>query len=295
VSVPPEQRPIPPAQRVSDRRDVRVVAVTVGIVAFLVIGVLKPWTAIPSQSATPSASAAPVVALNPAPSTAALPTVPPGVGQRDLRIGRLDPGTYAYTDVDGQGFNVGFIVPAGWTWHGRYLSKGGVGHPGGAAISFFGGPVGVYADPCDWAGSEPDQPIGRRVGDRMAALAAEPPRNAATPIDRPAAAPGIGDRWPGMALELTVPDINLAGCDEGQFRRWGPETNARPAQGPGQHDYVWAVDIPGAGVDDENGVITVYPEAGGLIIDAASFPSTPADVMAEVEAILGSIVVGHWG
>ena len=63
-----------------------------------------------------------------------------------VRNGLLDPGTYTYFDVDGQGFNVQFTVPAGWTWNGRYLSKGGVGLPDGAAIFFYGGPVQVDAE-----------------------------------------------------------------------------------------------------------------------------------------------------
>jgi hypothetical protein len=34
---------------------------------------------------------------------------------------------------------------------------------------------------------------------------------------------------------------------------------------------------------------------GYVIIDAASFPGTPTDVSSEIDAILGSIVAGHWG
>ena len=90
-----------------------------------------------------------------------------------------------------------------------------------------------------------------------------------------------------MAVDLTVPDtVTLADCDEGQFRSWGPENKARFGQGPDQRDLVWAVDVSGNGV-----------EYGGqrLIIDAASFPGTSADVMTEIEAILESVAVGHWG
>jgi len=67
-------------------------------------------------------------------------------GDGQVRNGLLDPGTYTYFDVDGQGFNVQFTVPADWTWNGRYLSKGGVGLPDGAAIFFYGGPVQVDAE-----------------------------------------------------------------------------------------------------------------------------------------------------
>ena len=87
--------------------------------------------------ASPDPSSSPVpVTYTPSPA-------PPGFGDpvSALRRGQLGPGTYDYLDIGGRGFNVRFTVPAGWTWHGRYLSKGGVGLPDGAAIYFFGGPV----------------------------------------------------------------------------------------------------------------------------------------------------------
>lgn len=217
------------------------------------------------------------------------PTAPPGfeLSMSVVRRGQLDPGTYAYLDVGGQGFNVRFTVSAGWTWNGRYLSKGGVGLPDGAAIFFFGGTVHVYADPCHWAGPQSNPPTGPTVVDLMAALAAQPMRGAGTPIERPANVPGFANRWAGMAVELSVPDdVTIADCEGGQFRSWGPMSNARSHQGPGQRDLVWAVDLSGNGVE-------LGKER--LIIDAASFPGTPADVMSEIEAILGSVAVGHWG
>lgn len=51
---------------------------------------------------------------------------------------------------------------------------------------------------------------------------------------------------------------------------------------------MWALDIPGAVVTNTQGTIIASP-VGGLIIDAASFPGTPAGVMSEIHAILGSI------
>jgi hypothetical protein len=242
------------------------------------------------------------------PSAAVLPTVPtlPPFTRSDQGFlldeqtgaavtGHLSPGMYTYTNVDAQGFNVRFTVPAGWTWYGRYLAKDGVGLPAGAAIYFFGGPVQVYGDPCHWAGSQSNPPTGPSVNDLMAALAAQPLRAATTPIERNASVPifstpapsSIPDRWPGMALELSVPtDLNLAACDQGQFRSWGPDDVVRAHQGPGQRDLVWAVDLTG------NGVVSVH---GYVIVDAASFPGTPANVSSEIDAILGSIVAGRWG
>jgi len=151
--------------------------------------------------------------------------------------------------------------------------------------------VYVYADPCHWAAAPSNPLIQPSVGDIVAALAAQPMRSATAPTDRYANTLGLLSRWPGKAIELTVPRaVNLANCNEGQYRSWGPENNARSHQGPGQRDLVWAVNIGGAGVE---GVRAAPP--GGLIIDAASFGSTPNQVISEIENILASIVVGHWG
>lgn len=254
-----------------------------------------PWNPLDrAVSATPAPSSSPVHVTH-IPSTAPPPTAP---YRGAVRRGPLGRGTYEYLDVAGAGFNARFTVPAGWTWHGRYLSKGGIGLPDGAAIFFFGGPVQVYADPCHWAGVRSDPPTGLSVVDLMTALAAQPMRSATTPIDRNASVPNwnsaspasIPDRWRGMAIRLTVPDdVTFADCDGGQFRSWGLENTARSHQGPGQRDLVWAVDVLGDGVG--------YGGHGEqrLIIDAASFPGTPSDVLSEIEAILGSVAVGHWG
>ena len=210
--------------------------------------------------------------------------------------GQLDPGTYAYMNVDGNGFNVRFTVPVGWTWNGRYLSKGGIAPLDGAAVFFYGGPVQAYADPCHWA-SVPSRASGSAgfvVATLMADLAAQPKRYATSPIVRYASGPGqttsasVPGRWPGMSVQLTVPnDIDLAGCDEGQYRSWGPENNARRHQGPLQHDLVWAVDLVGNGVGS--------PSSQSLVIDAATFPATPARIVSEIDAMLESMVMCHCG
>jgi len=202
-----------------------------------------------------------------------------GPGGSKIGDGLLDPGTYEYDDVDGQGFNVRFTVPAGWSWYGTTLTKGGVDPPDGAAIFFFGGRGQVYPDPCQWANATPGPPTGSSAADLVAALAAQPMRSATTPIDRSA---GV---WPGMAIELTVPDnLDLDFCERGVFRSWGLADQRFQASLPGQRDLVWAIDVNGVGVTD-----------GGLIVDAASFRGTPDRVRSEVEAILGSIVLCHCG
>jgi hypothetical protein len=201
-----------------------------------------------------------------------------------VRNGPLNPGMHTYNPG---GFNVRFSVPAGWSWHGSYLSKGGIGLPDGAAIFFFSAeraPLQVYADPVHWIGAKSTRWNGYPAEDFVTALAAQPSRNATIPVYRAASTLGLANRWPGWMVEVTVPDnLNLAACDRGQFRSWGPDGNARIAQGPGQRDFVWAIDTLGATGEQ------------GLVIDAATFPGTPASVVHEIVAILKSIVVGHWG
>jgi hypothetical protein len=308
-----------PVHRGGERRTILVAIVTIAILA---VAIVKPWggsvpTSAPSASPTAVAlahvstsdtleSSGLVETPSPTP-TAAPPTAPPapltGPGGAEVQAGRLDPGTYTYGDVVGvdpacltnesynrcgqTAFNVdrvGFTVPAGWTWNGRYLSKVtfGGGLPDGAAIFFFEGPVQVYADPCHWAGAQSNPPTGPSVDDLMAALAAQPSRSATIAIDRPLTLPGNTEGWAGISVELTVPIyVDFAKCDEGQFRSWGPDDNARTHQGPGQHDLVWAVDLSRGG--------SVADGTQRLIIDAASFPGTPADVTSEIGAILRSI------
>jgi hypothetical protein len=262
-------------------------AAAVVIAAFITMRALSgPNVGGPSLSETASPTPAPLT----------------GPDRGNVRDGPLDPGMYTYTDVDHQGFNVRFVVPAGWTLSGRYLSKGGAGLPDGAAIFFFGGPVRVYADPCHWAGTQ-SAPltdsaavVGALAMQLSRSATAPTVRNGAVPDFNPGSPPTIPGRWPGVAIQLTVPDtITFADCDGGQFRSWALDNDARSAQGPGQRDLVWAVDIGGAGVTDDAGVIIVPTPPGGLIIDAATFPGTPASVMSEINAILDSIALGHWG
>lgn len=210
----------------------------------------------------------------------------------EVARGRLDPGTYSYCGVGASLVNVRFTVPAGWTWDGSYLSKGGIGAPDGGAIFFLAADdLLVYDDPCQWAGAELGLRPGDSVQDIVDALAAQPMRSATTPTVRNAAVPsGPGDmpgRWPGLALELTVPDdIDFADCDGGEFRSWGPDAGARSHQGPGQRDLVWVV---------THGAEDVRQPGDLLVIDAATFPGTPTDVVTEIEAILDSLAIGHWG
>jgi hypothetical protein len=84
---------------------------------------------------------------------------------------------------------------------------------------------------------------------------------------------------PTLKIELSVPaQLDLATCDQGQFRSWTGfsttgDTNAHHT--PGQIDVVYMVDV----------------DRRPLVIDASHMPATSASDLAELEAILASMIV----
>ena len=85
----------------------------------------------------------------------------------------------------------------------------------------------MYADPCQWQDGYVDPPVGPTVDELATALANQPQRGDAVPVDVSI------DGYQGKMIELTVPtDINFADCWSGQFRSW----DGRWHQGPGQVD-----------------------------------------------------------
>ncbi len=199
----------------------------------------------------------------PAPSPSLSPSLSPG----------LPLGPRVLTVVGGS-FNVSMTVTIGaghWRTGGEesdgILVKGdSADPPDGAGLIVFTGQLEVYGDPCNWATTRPDPMTAPTVDAVIAALAAQAGRNATEPVDITV------DGYTGKSIELSVPtDANFADCDSGQFRSWGPGAN-RYHQGPGQIDQVWVVDVDGT-------LVT---------IDAAWYEGTPADVRAELDAILDS-------
>jgi hypothetical protein len=248
-------------------------AVGLGLAAAVLIVAVAAVVARHASSPSP-----PVVPIRP-PATSQPPPPWPGPADRAVHNGPLRPGRYAFFNVDGTA-SVAFTVPVGWSWHDRTLSKGG------ASISFYGGRVQVYRDPCHWASTSPARPTGQTVNDLMAALTAQAGRSASTPRFQGLPLDQTNPRWEGMIVELTIPaNLSLAGCDGGQFRTWGPRRYVRPGQGPGQRDVVWAVDVLN-GLDDPT---------GRVIVDVSSSPGTPRNVTAEIDSILRTTWIGHWG
>ena len=202
-------------------------------------------------------------------------------------MGPLEAGTYTDYPADGTSAHLVFTVPDGWAWGGQILINES-GDPR-VRISIWGpNDLQVYTDPCNWSTALPDPPTGPTAEDLVSALAVQPMRNASTPTGIAMDGTEGPDQWSGMAVALTVPgdiafdpDTELfPDCDEGEFRSWARPGDLDPRlhQGPGQLDLVSAVDL----LDSER-----------LVIDVHHWPDTPAEVEAEIQAILDSIVIGY--
>jgi hypothetical protein len=101
----------------------------------------------------------------------------------------------------------------------------------------------VYGDPCHWSSTRPETP-STTVDEVAAALAAQASRDASAPVDITL------DGYAGKAITLHVPDdADFTQCDEGTFGSWSLGTTDlsphRYAQGPGQIDAVWILDVNG--------------------------------------------------
>jgi hypothetical protein len=169
-------------------------------------------------------------------------------------------------------------IPAGWSGDQTYgvLEKGvnGGDPPAGAGIIVFEGGLYVYGDPCHWESTKPAT-AGTTVDELVAALAAQASRDASDPVDVT-----VGG-YTGKSITLHVPDDvafsagEFTDCDQGNFSSFGSDAEpgpARFAQGPGQIDEVWILDV--------NGVV--------VVIDTGYYALTPADDVAELRAIVES-------
>lgn len=161
-------------------------------------------------------------------------------------------------------------------------------HVGGALLAWAfpaGSGFNVYGDPCQWLTTIPETPA--TTPDEIAtALAAQASTDATAPVDVT-----VGG-FAGKAITLQVPmsfdrpnatrEEKFADCDRGVFAFYGIDTREAPgaesrksgrtAQGAGQIDELWILDV--------NGSI--------VILDAAYSPATPADLVEELRALAES-------
>ena len=154
------------------------------------------------------------------------------------------------------------------------FEKNGDGSPDGAIVitGWIGDPL-IPGDPCQWASTMPDTPA-TTLDEIVEALGRQATRDASEPVDVTA------DGYPGKSITLHVPDDPFTDCDEGEFCTLnfgdGSECDMR-FHDPGTIDELWIVEVDGE-----------------FIFTAGTHMSeTPADVVEEVSAILGSMTFGE--
>jgi hypothetical protein len=242
------------------------------VIAAVVLGAQLLQPAAPSGPggvlpASPTPTLAPSVTV--APSATAAPTPSPAA---DVPLGRL---LWIETTP-----SITVTIPAaGWINPPDFdaLMKGDTEDPPEAAMiagSLAGGAY-VYGDPCQWASTTPDEPA-TAVDDVVAALAAQPGRDASDPVDVTI------DGYQGKHITLHVPasddprDEAFAACSEGEYASWAiGASNSSPDrwhQGPGQIDELWFLEVEGELV----------------VIDVMYRPGTPAALIEEMHAIVES-------
>ena len=153
----------------------------------------------------------------------------------------------------------------------------------GAALLAWAWPAGtefnVYGDPCQWSSTLPETPA--TTPDEIAAAFVAQAQTDADAL--PVADVTIGG-YAGKAVTLQVPltyevpgatrEEEFAACDDSQyvFYGTGEEAVARNAQGPGEIDELWIVDVDGSIV----------------ILHAAYSPETPDELVVELRALAES-------
>jgi hypothetical protein len=229
-----------------------------------------------------SACTATTPTLRSSPATTAVPTPTPTSGSNDTA---LTAGTHA-AQVMGSGNYPGYtvVVPPGWfDYDGHFVLK----YPDtGEPVPVLGISVWdvgeVFHDPCHWQGQGFDP--GPSVADLVAALVAQPTRNATMPTDVTLA------RYAGKYLEWSVPaDLKSStwtdfdACDiepsdgHHNFVSWlGNGMGERYEQVPGQVDRLWVLDVKGQ----------------RLVVDATYSPDTSQGDRAALAQVVGSLRFG---
>ncbi len=267
-----------PARRYADVNNTLKVALSAAaVVVIALIGInLLPSAGGAGAVVTPSAAS---------PSTSPAPTASPGASPSTAAASGLPLGPFVLT-AKGTGAETSIIetsVTIGAEgWYGEVadgiLTKNENSDPpdGAATIIFtFGDGWYVPGDPCHYDSTLPAS-RSTTVDDLIAALAAQSSRDASAPADITV------DGYAGKSITLHVPDDAVfADCDHGKFCTLADaeapgadgDTCYRHHQGPGQIDNMWVVDVDGQLV----------------VIDWNYFAGTPAEDVAELEAIIRSM------
>jgi hypothetical protein len=232
------------------------------------------------------------------------PSAPPGQPVPSARPGQpiplpaagtLDPGTYFLANpyLDGNPVRtcsrgcaayrqIIFTLPAGWATSDGLVYKH-LGQPG--EVSFSAWTVDqVYADPCHWQGStlspldlanHSHDATGIVLAPENGGLANQALRGPRPKVLAHVALGGVI----ALRIDLSVPAvIDISTCDLGEFRswtEWDVVGGANSHSAPGQLDSVYMVDV----------------DRRPLVIDAVHMPAASKEDLAELKAILGSMII----
>ena len=236
-------------------------------VAFVVVA-LVAWNYLPTSTGGPGPEASPSPTLTPMPLPAegdleagtyvATPFAPPddfGVcdGQPDCTESPAD---------DSIAFTV--TVPEGWSMSGL----GGIwvdsnGPPNGAMLIFWRGGW-LYEEPCSDIDATPSIEVGPTAEDFANALADHPLIDATAPVDVT-----LGG-YSGKYVDVTAP-ADIDQCANA-YRLWDPGIYA---QGPNQRWHLWILNVEGTRV----------------VVQTMDYPTTPAGVRAQLEAMVNSLAI----
>lgn len=220
-------------------------------------------TPTPASTPTPPSSSAPTEGMRPG-------VLPIDAGPHAGRV--LGGGSYP-------GYTV--VVPAGWYEdRGYFTLKYPHSDVHGPVLGISVWDVGqVFRDPCHWTDQAADP--GPGVANLVAALVAQPMRNATTPTDVTLAG------YRGQYLEWSVPaDLKSStwggfdACDvepysgNHDFASWlGNGLGERYQAAPGQVDRLWVLDVKGQ----------------RLVVDATYSPDTPQEDRVELGQLVESL------
>jgi D-alanyl-D-alanine carboxypeptidase len=196
----------------------------------------------------------------------------------------LAPGTYFFPHRSISDYQrIIFTLPAGWSTSDGFVYKH-LGQSNEMAFSAWV-PDQVYADPCHWQGSVLG-PLDLAIhydgttGEYLLTPADGGLANQAFRGSLPLALTQVmlgGER--ALRIDLSVPaDLDISSCDNGEFRSWTDSSavgGANSHHASGQLDAVYEVDL----------------DRKALVIDASHMPETSDADLAELEAILASIII----
>ena len=183
-----------------------------------------------------------------------------------LSNGSLDAGTVVAAGLGpSESVSATFTVPEGWEGFAGacVLPITGTVAPDGMGICFGEVNTGLYSDPCHGSTGPPDVAVGPSVDDLARALEEQTAYEATTPTDVT-----LGG-YSGKRVDLQLP-ADVASCDNGEFYPW---SGSIYAQGPDNRWHLWILDV----------------EGDRMVIFSTSFAGTPAEDLAEQQAIVDSI------